>query len=365
MFPGVRGTVELSQRTFERVRRSLGEGRTGGLGLAATRPGTLELYEIGTFCRIVTHSFLGQPRPGTEQGEAGARVRVVLEGRTRFRVLYYTQVSPLHITTVQLLEELPAPEGITVSNLALRVQRELLELLGQPKAENQPPWPASTSLLADVAGAALRPLPLEERQRILETMDVQCRLELVLPLLQREVETKRAQESKGDGMCWPTLARTGEVPGIGRGEAVDNTEEVDEVSQLKAQISAAGLPGDALRLATRELQRLQAMQPSHPEYAVASKYLETLPAVAGFHRGPPRARKHAGPARRGAPRPGAREEAAAGVHRCAEAAWRHDWPHPLSARASWHRQDFHWLFDCTGVGKEVPPHRPWRHAGRG
>lgn len=277
MFPGIRSVIEVPYTTFLKARRFLKEGRAGGIGLVARCPSIGELYEMGTFCWVVSHIVIGGTGGEGRTTEAShPSIRLVVEGRSRCRVLHYTQLSPLPVTTVQLLEEPLGEGGVTVSSLALHVQKHILELLG-PTSQRQPQWPQSASGLADVVGAALAPLSIGQRQQILETVDVQERLELVLPLVQEAVWRQRESVGMNPSMTWPIL---GAQPGVQSARDSEGAaQELEEVEQLSRRVSKAGLTGDALRIARRELGHLKAMQPQHPEYSVAFQYVETLASL--------------------------------------------------------------------------------------
>ena len=49
-----------------------------------------------------------------------------------------------------------------------------------------------------------------------------------------------------------------------------------EVDELRDRLDAANLPEEAMEAATRELDRMQQMQQSSPEYSVVRTYLDWL-----------------------------------------------------------------------------------------
>ena len=78
------------------------------------------------------------------------------------------------------------------------VHEKVAELVKQAQDKNKTAMgkrsiklPPSASALADMVGTVMTQLSVEERQRILETLDVQQRMELVMDYLQRETEAQK------------------------------------------------------------------------------------------------------------------------------------------------------------------------------
>lgn len=275
MYPGIHARIEVPQKTFQAFSNFLKRGFAGGVGLLTTRPGSVELYEVGTLCHVLVVN-------SEKQGGNSGKVQLVVEGRSRFRVCSCKQMSPLPIMTVQLFMEPHMSDGINTTVLVLRIKANVLELLGPHKTTKEDlQWPSTASLLADAAAAALNPPSLELRQQILETVDLQQRLQLVLTLLNREVEVQRSGVDKGSSKFkwprgrWTANALGRQVGGIDEDDSIDDESSSDAV-QLRGRLSRAGLSKEAVAIAKRELQRLKVLQPQHPEYAVTCKYLETL-----------------------------------------------------------------------------------------
>lgn len=68
----------------------------------------------------------------------------------------------------------------------------------------------------------------------------------------------------------------GAPPGIGAGQGDEESNEVDD---LKKKLDDAQLSLEAQKVATRELKRLQKMNPAQAEYSVIRNYLETLSEI--------------------------------------------------------------------------------------
>lgn len=320
IFPGIRGAVDLSKKAFDDVCAFMERTGASGIGALALRPskkGPLEskgeLFEVGTLCRLVSHS--ASDTKGASNSSKGS-VRLVMEGRSRFRVLEIVETGPIRVARVQLLEEDPeADEGdVGVRALVHTIQEKMTELLkgGQDNAakllggkRQQVRWPSSPSTLSSVIGATLVQLSIEERQKILETLDIRQRLEHVLDLLQRETEAKRMsseissniQKSRENELRQMVLQRQmqevqkdlqklhakaqrdAEGGEGGLGDGADGEEEEDEDARLGDKLAKVGLTEDATKIAKKELKRLKSIQPHHPEYTITHTYLELLSSL--------------------------------------------------------------------------------------
>lgn len=311
-FPSMRGTVDVPRSTFEQITAHLEKTGATGVGAVALRPskkGTAPSpYEIGTFCHLVQHN-AGNAQGDTAGGEGGGdTVQLSLEGKTRFRVLKYTRTSPVRIAAVEFIEDPTVDDqSVAVRALLHSVHDKLSELIKQAQdrkklaiGKQNWKWPSSAPLLADMVGAMMTQLSVEERQRILETLDVRQRMELVMDLLQRETEAQRMSSEIHNSMqkareveirqamlqrqmqeVRKSLQRIRDKAGKGDADGLeeksdDEDDEQEETARLAEMVQKAGLPGDAKRIAKKELRRLKNIQPQHPEYTITHTYLELL-----------------------------------------------------------------------------------------
>src|SRR6202042_1439658 len=139
------------------------------------------------------------------------------------------------------------------------------------------------SVLAHLIAGALR-IPTEEKQGLLEELDVGKRLRRLSEILARELEVvaigskiqSQVQSELDNGQREYFLRQ--QLKAIQ--EALGEADEVQaEVGELRAQLAAIKLPEDARKQADRELSRLERLQPAMAEYGVIRGYLEWIASL--------------------------------------------------------------------------------------
>jgi ATP-dependent Lon protease len=182
------------------------------------------------------------PEPGVRTPEIEARF-VDLKAKT--------------IEAIQLLPQVPA------------------DLLAAVQSIEAPP------ALADLAIAYMDVKP-EEKQEILETVDIAVRMEKVSRLLAHRIEVLRLSQEIGrqtkvalDERQREALLRE-QMAAIQRqlGEGEDG--KAAEMAELDAAIAKAGMPKDIEDQARKELRRLQRMPEAAGEYGMVRTYLDWL-----------------------------------------------------------------------------------------
>ena len=144
---------------------------------------------------------------------------------------------------------------------------------------------------------------LEDKLRVLASVDVKDRLSQVIELLDRQVtgmkgtikitaiatsvpskplDINKISRKNKDDLMRRAMGTFGlfnpgglSVPGMGD----DGQDEPNEMEELKKKISEARLTPEAQRVADREMKRLKKMNPAQAEYGVCRIYLETLAEV--------------------------------------------------------------------------------------
>jgi len=317
IFPSMRQTIEISKQQFDEVCDYLEKTGSNGIGAVALQPGKrggvgTELYEVGTFCRLVSNSANGG-QDGKDKASPG-QVQITVEGGERFKIVDFVETSPQRIAAVQFLQEAEVDaNSVELRALIGSVQEKLTEIVKQAQdgrqqnawGKRQLKWPSSATMLADVVGATLPQLSVEERQQILETLDVRQRLELVLDLLQRETAAQRMSSEISSSMqrsrelevrraflqrqiqevqrgLQKLREKADSQDGLDEG-AEGEEDEKDEVTRLAERLAKAGLSEDGQRIVKRELKRLKNIPAHHPEYTTTHTYLETMASLPWKH----------------------------------------------------------------------------------
>jgi ATP-dependent Lon protease len=262
----------------QRVIKLIDEAAAGDklVGFFARRPGSKEdtdLYSIGTAALIARMFKLPD-----------GSVRVFFQGLSRIGLKKITQVEPYLKAEVEVIED-----KIEQTTELEALTRNLTGLF-QKVVELAPNLPTELNVavlnmpdpgsLADfiAANVSLKP---EERQEILEAIDVAERIRKLTTFVNRELEVlelgSRIQSQAKEEMtkAQREFFLREQLKAIQKelGEADERTIEINE---LKEKIAEAKLPAEASKEAERELDRLASMPSAAAEYTVSRTYLDWL-----------------------------------------------------------------------------------------
>ena len=139
---------------------------------------------------------------------------------------------------------------------------------------------AEPGVLADVIASVIN-VSLEEKQNILDILNVKQRLREVTKLVNHQVEilelgNKIQNEVKGDIDKSQREYFLRQQLGAIRKELGENDGEKVEIEEYRSKIEKKNLPEDARKEAERELGRLSRMHPSSAEYTVSATYLDWI-----------------------------------------------------------------------------------------
>jgi ATP-dependent Lon protease len=209
---------------------------------------------------------------------------LVCQGQQRFRVIEVVQEDPYLLARVEMIptreERTPEIEARFVH--LKRLASEALELLPQAPPELVAMLQAVTSpaSLTDLAAAHLD-LEADERQEILETLDLTSRMDKVSRLLAQRIEVLRITAEIGRQTKASLDQRQKEIvlreqmAAIQRQLGEDGGER-SEIAALGEAIAKAGMPPDVEEKARKELRRLERMSEASPEHGMVRAYLERL-----------------------------------------------------------------------------------------
>ncbi len=211
-------------------------------------------------------------------------VRILIEGTRRFKIVSFEEKSPYLKAKVEYIEE-KVEKSIELDAMA----RKALEMFEQiikmtPSLAEQIKIAQLTALspgqLADFIAFNLN-FNLEDRQTLLETIDVKQRLTILIPLLAREIELLTIG-SKIQSEVANAMSKTQrdyylreQLRAIQK-ELGESDPVTTEVNQLSERIEKTELSEEAKKVALKELERLQMLNPAMPEYAITKNYLDWI-----------------------------------------------------------------------------------------
>jgi ATP-dependent Lon protease len=237
-------------------------------------PGAADLYTVGTVARIVKLLKMGEDN-----------YSLVVQGLARFRVLDLVQEAPYLKARIDPVEDRTSVDDVEVEALAINLKklaREVIELMPELPA-------AATELvesithpghLADLIAANVD-VSIEEKQQVLETVDLKARMKLVLELLNRKREILKLS-NKIDSAVKGEMSKTQreyylrqQLKAI-KEELGELGEEEEELDELAERLKKAGLPPEVDKVAQKELNRLKSIPTASSEYTVARTYLDWI-----------------------------------------------------------------------------------------
>ncbi len=232
-----------------------------------------ELYEVGTLAKIAQVVRL---QDGT--------VRAIVQGQMRIRVHGFLQANPYLRARV---EELPdtTPSSVEIQALMRSVQGQVEQYVqaGAPV----PPEAAVAArnitepgLLADMT-AYSPDMTTEQRQELLETIDIVPRLKLVSTFLAHQIEILELKgkiqsevKSEMDKTQREYILRE-QLKAIQRELGEDDPQQAD-VNELRAKVEASGMPEEVQARAIKEIDRMSRIPSASPEVGVIRTYVDWL-----------------------------------------------------------------------------------------
>jgi ATP-dependent Lon protease len=239
---------------------------------------------------------LDEPGPGElyDVGVAGAvarmikvpdgSVRILVQGTRRVRLTEFISERPYLVARIEELPDL-IEESQELEALTRNVQRTFSEIIEQIPYLPEELQLAVTNIedpsaLCHLIAGALR-IATDEKQRLLEEVDVVKRLRSLSEILARELEViqlgskiqsqVQSEIEKGQREYYLREQLKAIQDELGEGD-----ERQAEMNELRERIEQAGLPEHARKQADRELARLEKLPPAAAEYGVIRTYLEWL-----------------------------------------------------------------------------------------
>ena len=235
-------------------------------------PGVEELCRVGTIASIKQVMTL-----------PGDNLRVLVEGDSRGILQSITKEEPYLQGSVKIADA-PVPENDTELEALMRATQDFFETYA--RASQRVSQETVTSVrdvdapdhLADIIAANIL-TRVEDRQRILEELDVKRRLETLCGILARETELagvekqvqarikKQIEKNQKDYYLREQMKAI--QTELGDGETV-------ETDDLRERMEKTPLNDEARQKCEKELERLARMAPGTPEVNVSRTYIEWI-----------------------------------------------------------------------------------------
>ena len=279
LFPGTVLPITLGRpRSVLAAQRAVREQKPVGIVMQRDAqladPLPIDLHRMGTVANIVR--YITAP-DGTNH--------LICQGEQRFRVLDYLTGWPFFVARTERIPEPSAnSDQIEARFVHLKGQAiEAIQLL--PQAPNELlatiQGVDSPGALADLVATFMDVTP-DEKQEILETVDIGARMERVSRLLAHRIEVLRLSQEIGRETRASLELRNREVllreqmAAIQRqlGEADEGKSA--EIAELEKAIANAHMPKEVDDQARKELRRLQRMPEAAGEYGMVRTYLDWL-----------------------------------------------------------------------------------------
>ena len=279
MFPNTVITIDIARDRSLAAVREAAQGDDQRLFVVAQRdstvdhPGLEELYTVGTVA--VIKQLLHMPDNTARvllEGHGRAMLINVLEAENMQRAeIVGVNLAPLTYTDAQQRAMMGAIRSLAAQTARSRGQ-SMPELLQAVEGERSP------SVLCDVVASNML-TRLEDKQTVLECLDVDQRMKLLLEKLADEIQISEMEER--------IHARVQEYMDKANHEyylreqihAIQEElgeDEDEEVAELRRRIKASKLPPAAREHVEKELKRLARSSVHAPESGVSQNYIEYM-----------------------------------------------------------------------------------------
>jgi ATP-dependent Lon protease len=278
LFPGVISPVTVGRASSvaaanEAVRHQRKVGFVLQRDAEVNEVGPADLHRVGTAGQVVRYA-----------GLPGGANHLMVQGERRFRIIEFLEGWPFLVASVAWIPEATGESSdIEARFLQLKEQAaeavrllpnapdELAEVVQAMEAPGQ---------LADMV-ANLLDIKNEEKQDVLETLELGARLDKVLGFLGKRVEVLRLSKEIGDKTKKEFDERQREhvlreqLRQIQK-ELGDEEDTAAEIEELKKSIDGAGFPEDVLKHVKKEFKRLARMGESSGEASMLRTWLEWM-----------------------------------------------------------------------------------------
>lgn len=236
-------------------------------------PSEEDIFKIGTLCKIV--QYLSLP---------DGSLKILAEGLSRGRIVRFLPNNDYFLVEVEIKREVIEAD---IESLALvKLCKESFEEYAQYNKKINPETLSSILKLEEPAElsdrmAALLPLSLEQKQKLLETINVKKRLEFILQYLRGEIEViktearirervkKQMEKHQRDYYLQEQMKAI-------QKELGEREDGRSELSELEKRIKKKKLPKNVANVVWKEFKKLSLMSPMSAEATVVRNYIDWI-----------------------------------------------------------------------------------------
>jgi ATP-dependent Lon protease len=236
-------------------------------------PNAEQIYTVGTLGRILQ-----------AQKQDNGQIKVVVEGRERGQAIRFEQDGEgMFFAMVKKVSSVDE-SGFRTDGLLQKIHTLVEQFLRiSPDAYTDALHASlrgiSAAQIADAMSSHLR-IPVEDKQKLLETFSVQERLQKLIDILEVEIDKKQldrtvhARTKKQMDKHQREYYLNEQIKAIHK--ELGRKDDKAELDELKKKIEEAGMTDEARDKALQEFARLEAMPPMSAESTVARTYLDWL-----------------------------------------------------------------------------------------
>ncbi len=275
--------VVMQGESLQLIDEAMGKGRVIGF-LLSKSPNIENGYQPEKLYTVGTSAMILKMAKGEDH-----KAQLMVQGLDRFRIKEFVTGKPYLQARVEFIKDLEVDENskeikALVANVLEQYNRIVKlspalpqEIGAMAKAIQEP------GILSDMIASTINSSH-EEKQKILETLDVKKRLKMVTRLVNYQLEIlelgskiqTQVKEDMSNKQREYYLRQQLKAIKEELGESDESSVEVDE---YRAKVAEKDLPEEALKEAERELKRLGNMHASSSEYTVTTTYLDWITSL--------------------------------------------------------------------------------------
>jgi len=284
-FPGMAAPIVIEPGPFYEVLKRVAKSKYKFLGLVLTKEEECDIYQVGVgeLCQVGVLARILRIIPID-----GGGAQVVLNMESRFTIEKDITDSKGLKAKISVQDEMPTENIDELKAYSVNIIttiKELLKLNPLFKEELQVFLGHSDftepGRLADFA-VALTTATREELQEILESFDLQTRIDLALLLLKKELDLSKLQVSINQ-QIETTITKSQkeyflreQLRTIKKELGIEKDDKTIDAERFEERLAERDVPEDVMVTIREELDKLNALEPLSSEYSVCRNYLDWL-----------------------------------------------------------------------------------------